>query len=246
MSNKHKRIIGVTAPSIFSDQVNEMISEYFDAIPLLINQDKPEDIKRVFDLCDAVVLAGGRDIHPSTIIENGESREMLRGQNYSKFDLCRDKRELELIKLSEESGKKILLICRGFQLMMVHKGFYLYPDISWSDVAHAPNGVEVESDPVHYVRCLGAAKKEFFENSLVSSFHHQAIAFVEPSEALKTGVEILGVSTLSFKTQKQAAILNIELARGDNWIGGQMHPETDWGNNVSSQIILNKFKEMMG
>ena len=247
MSN-NKKVIGITLPSVFTAEVREMVEKHFGAIPLDLTQNGAEDIKQVFDMCDAVILAGGSDVFPATVksgIEN-EQREIMRGQGYSKFDKKRDLRELELIKLAEEHNKPLLAICRGFQLIMASKGFYLHSDISWSDVVHSPRDIELNGEDVHYVRCLPEVKKEFFDREMVNSFHHQAIACVEQEEAARVGVQILATANLSYETAKEDEVLIIEMARGKNWLGVQFHPEDNYETNKASQIVLEKFKQMIG
>jgi len=245
--NKPKPIFGITGPSVFSDELREMTEKYFGAIPLELKQNGAEDIKQIFDLCDAIILGGGNDLYPSSInvISNGEKRELMRGCGYTKFDKQRDEREIELIKLAEKFNKPVLAICRGFQLMMAQKGFYLIPDISSYDVIHSPREIEVNGEPIHYVRCEPEFKKEFFDKEMVNSFHHQAIYYVEQSEADKVGVDILGTSNLCYEMGKQEAVLIIEMARGKNWLGVQFHPEANYETNRASKIILDKFKKMV-
>jgi putative glutamine amidotransferase len=242
-----KKIIGVTGPSVFSNEVRGMVEKFFGAIPLDLNQNGEADIKQVFNICDAIILAGGRDIYPNTLdAENGEKRELVRNCGYSKFDKKRDLRELELIKLCEASGKPLLGICRGFQLMLSVKGLYLYPDISGEEVIHSPCDIEVDGEDIHYIRCLDEVKKEFFDKEMSNSFHHQGIAYVEPYEALERGVEILATANLSYATPKRQEVLIIEAARGKNWLGVQFHPEDNYETNRASQIFLNYFKNMIG
>lgn len=75
----------------------------------------------LFDLVDGVLLPGGQDIAP----------ELYDQQNmYSNdIDITRDKWELSLIERCEATGKPLLGICRGMQLMNIWREGTLYQDL---------------------------------------------------------------------------------------------------------------------
>jgi len=114
-------------------------------------------------------------------------------------------------------------------------------------VLHSPGEVEVGENPIHYLRCIGKAKDEFWTAELFNSFHHEGVAHCNPVHALEAGVEILATANLNYESGKQKESLIIEMARDVNrrWISLQPHPEVLYKNHKPSQIVLQKFKELI-
>lgn len=250
--NKNKKIIGLTGPSQFSSDCRDMITDYLGAIAIDINQNGP-DIDRVAGFCDAFVFAGGVDIFPYTLnpenAPRNQAKHIQHGNHYTKFDRKRDLREVRLIELAKKSGKKILGICRGHQLLLAKIGFNLIDDISgYSDIAHQPQGIELQEAPIHYIDSFGANGNKFInKNDLVNSFHHQAIHLPPNWEEFcpSVGVEILGTAHTIFQSQKRDEEKIIELARSNDFICCQWHPECDWHINETSKRVLAEFKNMI-
>ncbi|MBQ7907645.1 MAG: gamma-glutamyl-gamma-aminobutyrate hydrolase family protein [Clostridia bacterium] len=114
---------------------------------------------------DGLVLCGGNDIHPQLYGE-----EIAGGYG---FDRERDKAEMAVLKAYLDTGKPVLGICRGFQLLNVALGGTLVQDIS-SDISHrGENG----ADAYHLVRASdGSAFYKMYKKAFsVNSNHHQAI-----------------------------------------------------------------------
>lgn len=123
----------------------------------ILNQDTTD--------CDGLILCGGNDIQPSYYGEN------ING-SYD-FDIERDKREFEITKKFLETGKPILGICRGHQLLNVILGGNLIQHLSNASDHTSKNG----SDNIH---TLKANPKSVLFNLygdyfFVNSSHHQAI-----------------------------------------------------------------------
>jgi putative glutamine amidotransferase len=141
------------------------------------------------DVCDGILLGGGRDIDPRTYGQ--EPTEHL-----SHTEPRRDAFELELVERSLERGLPVLGMCRGIQILNVALGGTLVQDLAlrpewaehpsdrgwkaWKEVEASA----LESDapmpphPRHTIavepgsrlhEALGAAEIE------VNSFHHQAL-----------------------------------------------------------------------
>lgn len=117
---------------------------------------------------DALLLAGGEDIHPSRFGQvDYASAEM---------DLARDEAEFALLQLYLEQKKPILGICRGHQLINVALGGTLLQDIG--DPLHLfHTRGDLPDDRIHPVR---AREGSFLYSTYgpvfpVNSSHHQVV-----------------------------------------------------------------------
>lgn len=129
-----------------------------------------ESVDSFIDMCDGFVFAGGPDIEP---VRYGEK----------KSDKCfdtvpeRDGFEFFVFPRVLASGKPLLGICRGSQLMNTALGGTLYQDIPTevaSEVAHREGGRDtrhemniIEGTPLY--RIIGK------ERININSYHHQAV-----------------------------------------------------------------------
>lgn len=121
---------------------------------------------------DGLLLQGGADVSPQTYAAT-ESRAEWPG------DRVRDMYELELLHEFIESGKPVLGICRGCQLINVAFGGTLYQDIA-TEVPTAGIHVNEHYDQHrHSVRFPdGSTLVNMFpgqREALVNSIHHQAV-----------------------------------------------------------------------
>lgn len=235
----------MTGPSLYSPQVQEMVEQEFNALPLFINQNDPDDLNHVLNMCDFVVLAGGSDWSPTST-----GGEMFNHENLEKFDFARDKRELFIMNWAKENNKKLFGICRGHQGVGLFHNMYLSLDITGSTVVHQPSaaGIKTEGNPVHFVRCLPEFKEEFFDEELTNSWHHQALLyFRNKNYAEDYGVEVLGTANLNYNDKEKYNVI-VELMRtvDNNWLSCQWHPELDYKTNVASRKVVDKFKQMIG
>ena len=125
-----------------------------------------EAIVNQYDLdCDGLVLCGGSDIHPSYYGEeiNG-SRDI---------DVERDKREIDVTKEFMQTGKPILGICRGHQLLNVLLGGALIQHLPNSSDHMQKNGI----DSIHTVKANPRSMlfNLYGDYFFVNSSHHQAV-----------------------------------------------------------------------
>ncbi|WP_429497511.1 gamma-glutamyl-gamma-aminobutyrate hydrolase family protein [Robbsia andropogonis] len=121
---------------------------------------------------DALVLQGGADVSPQSFAEPTTRPEWP-------GDRVRDMYELELLHEFIESGKPVLGVCRGCQLINVAFGGTLYQDIA-TDVPTALPHVNDEYDRLtHAIRFAeGASFSGMFGGrgeARVNSIHHQAV-----------------------------------------------------------------------
>lgn len=142
-------------------------------IPLILPiYDEPEALDRYCDICDAYLIPGGIDVNP---ISYGEAPHPLLEETRLDYD----EYQLQLIPRMLSTGKPMLAICRGMQILNVAMGGTLYQDISLcgsgamrhlqTDIM--PGGVShkvlIEKDSILH--------RLFGDEVLTNSFHHQAV-----------------------------------------------------------------------
>lgn len=112
---------------------------------------------------DGLLLCGGNDVHPSYYgqVVNGAVS----------FDLPRDQAETEIARSFIDTGKPILGVCRGMQLLNVVLGGTLIQDLKNVREHRAGDGI----DMIHSVLASGTFEKLYGTEFNVNSYHHQAI-----------------------------------------------------------------------
>ncbi len=121
---------------------------------------------------DGLLLQGGADVSPQTYAEISPRPEWP-------GDRVRDMYELELLHEFVESGKPVLGVCRGCQLINVAFGGTLYQDIA-SDVPTAGVHVSEHYDQHRHAVTFpeGSTFASMFpgrREAIVNSIHHQAV-----------------------------------------------------------------------
>jgi putative glutamine amidotransferase len=121
---------------------------------------------------DGLLLQGGADVSPQTYAEVSPRPEWP-------GDRVRDMYELELLHEFVESGKPVLGVCRGCQLINVAFGGTLYQDIA-SDVPTANAHVSEHYDQHRHSVTFpeGSTFSSMFpgrREAIVNSIHHQAV-----------------------------------------------------------------------
>lgn len=254
-----KRLIGLSGPSSFTDHCIGMIEEFYNADLVLLYHNNQENLKRWVDRCDGIILAGGVDIHPSVY-----DHSIWNGQGFSKFDLKRDERELQILEWCNESKKPYFGICRGHQLIGISLGFFLLPDLSHSSVAHqaSKQGISLEdTEPLHSIKISQPEKfkaefnwqepeerklinrimrHDYTESLFVNSFHHQGLAYLG-ARKVPEGVKVHGTARVDLHSVKEI----VELMSGEHWVACQFHPEYDWRVNSASRCVLKYFDKLM-
>lgn len=121
---------------------------------------------------DGLLLQGGADVSPQSYAETATRPEWP-------GDRVRDMYELELLHEFIESGKPVLGVCRGCQLINVAFGGTLYQDIA-TDVPTAGIHVNEHYDQhrhsIHFPE--GSTLVNMFpgrREAIVNSIHHQAV-----------------------------------------------------------------------
>jgi putative glutamine amidotransferase len=146
------------------------------------------------DVCDGILLGGGRDIDPSYYGQ--EPTDHL-----SHTDPRRDAFELELVERALERGMPILGMCRGIQILNVVLGGTLVQDVAlkpewgdhpsdrgwkaWKEVERSSLEAEepVPEHPRHQISIEPGSRLHAalgVDEIEVDSFHHQALDTVAP------------------------------------------------------------------
>lgn len=223
-NNKSGWIKGVPGQefSMFSYDFVESILKS-KALPILMPIISKEYIRAQLKLVDALVLAGGEDVHPK-YYETDQTNP-----DHHDLSIERDEYELELLKQALQLGIPILLICRGMQLLNIVQNGTLYSDIDSERPTNLKHlTIENRSQVVHDVNL----KNNHFVSSLigntvkVNSIHHQSI------KHLGDNLEIVGEATdgiievVTFKNRKDI-------------IAVQWHPEMMYEESEHAKKLFN-------
>ncbi|QCX32534.1 gamma-glutamyl-gamma-aminobutyrate hydrolase family protein [Caloramator sp. E03] len=212
-----KPFIGITGDYMISEkgmslgQERYFISkEFVDAVleaggvPVIIPIiNKEEDILKIMDSLDGIVLSGGFDVNP---IYYGEEPSKYVGFTYTPRDLC----ELFIVKAAIEKDMPILGISRGQQVITVAFGGKLYQDLSDNNTFYINHMQRASINDIgHYVDIVpGTRLFKIFEKDrlLVNSFHHQA-AKVVPDNFIVSATSSDGVvEAIEHKTKPIMAV----------------------------------------
>lgn len=152
---------------------------------------------------DGLILCGGNDVDPLYYGEKMNGSEKLERER----DAC----EIALTKKFLETGKPILGICRGMQLLNVVLGGTLIQHV---ESVNTHRDIDKEKDLIHEVI---ANKGSIFENLYgqkfnVNSFHHQAVKTLG-----------YGLTATLFSTDK--TIVEGYEHKNKPYYGVQWHPE---------------------
>ncbi|MBQ9118597.1 MAG: gamma-glutamyl-gamma-aminobutyrate hydrolase family protein [Lachnospiraceae bacterium] len=201
-----------------------IVADYFRAIsaaggvPVLLPlESEPQDLLPMLDLFDGFLYPGGPDINP---LRYGEDAAVGCGMIVPE----RDRLELGLLAELRMTGKPVLGICRGIQVMNVAFGGTLVQDIS-SDLAHYQKaGDEVQTQRVQVKRHTLLHDIVKRDTLLVNSFHHQACARLG-SELVQNAVAADGT------------IEAIALEGHQFFLGVQWHPEhLFWQDEATARL----------
>ena len=173
--------------------------------------------------CDGLLLPGGADIEPALY---GRKRE----EKCGKPNELRDKNEFEIFNAFVKTGKPILGICRGFQLINVACGGTLHQDIA--DIKKCSHSDFLKrAKPVHKVTVTENTKLfEIFNKTEISvnSLHHQA-------------VESVGENLTASAVSEDGFIEGLELNNHPFCVAVQWHPEHMSKNDALQQKLFNEF-----
>lgn len=229
-------IIGI---SLFSDSekdVNSKLNYYIDAIrdagaiPIIFPVLKEsEKIKKLINICDGFIIAGGNDVSPKLYKEEVKEYCM-------RLDEGRDISEELLIKELLKLDKPLLAICRGFQILNVVLGGSLYQDID-IDVFNGHKANHRQEDKIFSLAHDLQLKEEGLLYNIVNkkfigvnTLHHQAL------KALGRDIFIDGVT--------EDGIVEAYHVEGKKFfLGVQWHPELLYKNYEDQRKIFEAFIE---
>ena len=231
--NSKKKIIGIVS-SVDDKKTTSIVENYAAAINaaggvtvLLPYTDREDVIASFVELCDGFCVAGGADISPERY---GAERHPL----CEAPQLYRDALDLAFIRQVLKSGKPLLAICRGMQMLNIACGGTLFQDIPSecpSEIAHRQTEGEFELS--HYATPIpGTPLSNTVGNARirVNSFHHQAI------KILGDGLAVM--ATADDGTAEAIYMPDKKFLQGYQW-----HPERLYAIDENSRLIFKSFIE---
>ena len=143
-------------------------------LPVLIPDLSDDNLFEFMDEMDGLLLSGGMDVAPETYNEKPIENGKWPG------DAHRDVHELKLMEYMLKSGKPILGICRGLQIMNVFFGGSLYQDIATqrpNSLTHRDAGIYDKIKHGITFKKNGWLDRIYGKDhpSCVNSVHHQAV-----------------------------------------------------------------------
>ena len=157
--------------------------------------------------CDGLLLSGGEDVNPAFYGQTATEK-------CGKIVPARDHAEMKMLEAFLSTGKPILGICRGEQLMNVFFGGTLHQDIA--DVATSCHDDYPRKNrgnhEVSVTRGTKLAEIMGQETFLANSLHHQAVDKVAPALILAA-------------TSEDGIVEGVEHPAHPFCIGVQWHPE---------------------
>ena len=235
-ADKMKPLVGVMP--LWDDEKESiwMLPGYLDGIgeagatPIIFPMtEDPEEISRLVDMCDGILLTGGHDVTPSIYGE-----EPLEG----KISCCSKRDNMEKLVLSNaiKEDKPVFGICRGIQFINAVLGGTLYQDLP----TQHPSSVEHHQTPPYDVPVHEVIVRKgtpLFESLgterlRVNSYHHQAVKDVAPGLAVMAGSEDGLVEALYRPDSKFLWAV-------------QWHPEFSFKTDENSRKIFRAFVEAL-
>ena len=202
-----------------------IMPEYLNALwaagavgTLLPYRTDKEFLREVSDKFDGFMFCGGDDIDPELYGEEnkGDSKNICS---------IRDNFEMAVFDKIFSSGKPILAICRGLQILNVYLGGTLYQHIDNHSQA-APKNVREQTTLVYkgslLERIVGS------NEILTNSFHHQ-------------NIKKLGNGLVADAKSHDGYIEAAHVEGHKFCLGVQWHPEAYFGEDESSSKIFSEF-----
>lgn len=185
---------------------------------LLAHTDDPEKWNLYRDMFDGFLFAGGVDVDPKYY---GEAVAF----DSVEIDEQRDTFEFGLFSAVIQTGKPILGICRGEQMLNVAMGGSLYQHIDGHQQTEkssvCPQRVSVK-EGTRLREILGTA------GITTNSFHHQAVKEVAPS-------------LIASAYAADGTVEAVESATHPFLLAVQWHPELFYRNSIEAQRLFSAF-----
>jgi N5-(cytidine 5'-diphosphoramidyl)-L-glutamine hydrolase len=162
---------------------------------------------------DGIVLSGGNNISHSSI-EHSSAADLLIQFDYSEV---RNQTENQLIEWAREKNKKMLGVCRGFQMLGVAEGLEICEVDAQKHVAQVHNiSVLQNQDWIH---------REIKE---VNSYHRYGISL----NKVGNQVEVLASTD---------DVLEAFISKDENFLGIMWHPERNQPADSNDILLFKRF-----
>ena len=226
MNRENRPIIGITS-SMSDNSFIRMRRNYFDAIldaggiPVFMpHNGGAEDAAKFLEFCDGVLFAGGDDVDPK------HYGEEIAFDSVETTPL-RDDFELALADLLKQTGKPILGICRGAQLINVAFGGSLYQHID-GHRQDERGAVNLRNAKVEAGSLLHEIVGE--DEIKTNSFHHQAVKAVAPGFIASARADDGTVEAIEPAEKSERFILAV-----------QWHPEYLFKHDAPAKKLFHTF-----
>ena len=180
-----------------------------------------------FDRCNALLLTGGNDVDPA-LYSGLTGSPKIQG-----VDPKRDSFERKLLDSAIKRNLPILGICRGLQLVNVHFGGTLIPDLEEAGLtAHRSTSYGEIKHEIFIEKDAGLREIVGCTGCMVNSFHHQAVGMVGN-----------GLRVVARASDGVVEAMEFDGGAGDQYFYTlQWHPERmRRENNPCSKNILTSF-----
>jgi putative glutamine amidotransferase len=229
-------VIGICTPlerarwSVWDDEAALLPRSYIDAVQraggiavLLPPDDAVRDAPAaMLDLLDALMLAGGADIDPTTY---GAARHPETKETFPE----RDAFEIALTRAALERDLPFLGICRGMQLLNVARGGtlrqHLPEDVGHSDHRRNPGSFDDADHDVRLVEGSLAARAAGETEHATKSHHHQGV------DRIGEGLVVTGRATIDDLPEA------LEAPDARFALGVQWHPEADTASKLIASLV---------
>lgn len=229
-----KKLIGVMP--LWDDEKNSiwMLPDYLDGLhavgldtfvfPL---SDDAEELERLTNLCDGILLTGGHDVNPATYGAKPLNETVV-------WNDLRDRMDFKVISSAISQNKAILGICRGIQILNVALGGTLYQDLPTEHPSEIDHHMHAPYDKrCHEVSVVKGSPLDRLlhkEKLVANSIHHQAVKDLAPQ-----------LKAMAFSTDGLIEAVCLP-ARKFVW-GVQWHPEYWFRTNEDCLKIFQSFAE---
>lgn len=199
---------------------------YSKGLPLVLPIVRSDHILEEYvTLCDGFLFCGGEDVTPLLF---GEEPKPGNGHTCVTVDLF----QIRLMKLILKSGKPILAICRGMQILNIACGGSVWQDLSLTpgtSIDHMQQSAS-RSEVSHRIRTQkdSILRNVLGETIYVNSFHHQAV------NAPGKGIQITARAS-------DGTIEAVEVSDHPFVVGVQWHPECMFRTSPEMRELFHKF-----
>ncbi|MBI4591276.1 MAG: gamma-glutamyl-gamma-aminobutyrate hydrolase family protein [Candidatus Rokubacteria bacterium] len=181
--------------------------------------------------CDGFLLTGGGDMDPAAFNEPPHP-------TLSEVAPARDRLEIALVRRALESGKPLLAVCRGIQVLNVALGGSLFQDVATdpgTEIQHQQEREQKPRDePTHPVKVVAGSRLAQLLGTTelrVNSMHHQA-------------VKALGRGLVPVAFAPDMIIEGVELEDPERFVlGVQWHPEELVSRDQAAARLFRAFVE---